>query len=152
MKVAGGGCIFQTTLWPSKQTLTFWRGLFQEGILHDIVGYLTLWQIKYWVQLNSPQIIALTCRNCPSIYFNAGDCVLGWSKCSLKNAPPARDFHWLLLQFCPAHGRSASYGYKSLLLHMYHLDVLQNYLQKSPQLRLAGADSSSCNDGLVLAH
>ena len=28
---------------------------------------------------------------------------------------------------------------------MYHLDVLQNYLQKKTQLRLAGADSSSCS-------
>ena len=68
-----------------------------------------------------------------SMYLNG---LLGWSHWSLKNAPPAGDFHWLLLQFCPAHGRSASYGYKSLMLYMYHLDGSQNYLQKNPQLRL----------------
>ena len=47
MKVAGRGCIFQTTLGPSKQTLTFWSlESRQEGILHDGVGYLTLCQIE----------------------------------------------------------------------------------------------------------
>ena len=73
---------------------------------------------------------------------------LDGSQCSLKNAPPAGDFHWFMLQK------------KSRLLHFYHpffsglwyhLDVLQKYLQEKQQLRLV-ADSSSCVDGLVLAH
>ena len=54
-----------------------------------------------------------------------------------------------MLQFCPAPGRSASHGYKSLLLHLYHLDVLQKYPQEKQQLRLVAADSSSRIDGLV---
>ena len=55
----------------------------------------------------------------------------GRSQCSLKNAPPAGDFHWLMLQCCPAHGRSASYRYKSLLLHLYHIECCKSIRKKT---------------------
>ena len=68
MKVPGRGCIFQTTLGPSKQTLTFWSlESRQEGILHDRVGYLTLGQIEL---LSSTEFPPNYCINMPQVSFN----------------------------------------------------------------------------------
>ena len=35
------------------------------------LGILHYAKLNYLVQRNSPEIIALTCRKCPSMYFNA---------------------------------------------------------------------------------
>ena len=46
------------------------------------------------------------------------------SQCSLKNAPPAGDFHWLMLQFWP-FPRTLCLIRMRITFATHHIDVLQ---------------------------
>ena len=72
MKVAGRGCIFQTTLGPIQAHNLPFLSLDrrEEGIHTTEVGILHYVKLNHLVQLNYTQIIALICRKCFSMYFN----------------------------------------------------------------------------------